>query len=469
MLSPNHRMYGCKAIEVMRIQLQTMNGMGNVYHRPFVMDHENFDDAMIVLTDCIEQAPAITPSVISESAGMFIKPAMTPHKPIDIPNGCGTPRYRFIAFIRIHKHSGPPTILLISGYTDYSDHSYSGMIDPEITFFINSINELYDTSNSTNNAAFTKFNGIESSHVIFSLGDNASVLDSTRETLQRPQDVITFLSDNEEYAEMGFGQNTTKFVGTIPLKTKVRHNSPARFLGDLAASTRASARMNSLYGSTQEIAANVFSDEKIANPGVTRDAFLSAISKVRGTGTVSGYFTLSELEEICPNARDLIVSSKLSAESSVGYDTIDWASEDIVTQFTTVLSLGISTYMHDVGIGYMHFSCIMGENPVIVDARTVVPNYDYSQYLSNWVYCVKNELIKSAMQCLEHGRWFRIEMIVDLYGFTHTKIEIDGMDGIFEYTWPSFCDNRLSPIVNDNHEQVQDLYSSTGLILNQIT
>jgi hypothetical protein len=455
----NHSMYSVNGVEIVRILIQTATEMAPSYTRPYVANVT--DEALQVLMSDINGSSAIVPGTVATAAGMILQPSTAATGEVQIPHGWHTPRYRFVLFARLHKHNAPPVMQVVSGYTEYKGVSHTGRLDPEMCFFVNGTDVYTDTSSGAHSRA------LESSQVLYSLSGQG-VGDPSRECLQRPQDVLMYFSSDLD-PTMDFTGNTTKFLGTVPIKNHTRHNSPARYMADLLSTARAVSSEDALYGAREQISATMHANPLIRNTAVSRDGLIATIAAKNGTNMMRGYFTMNDLMLLDPNAPNVVHPMSMEMSGAGGRDGIDWRSEDPSTVFATVMASGISSYMRDMGVHQMHFVVATGAEPNIVTCNSLMAQYDYSTQLDRWKFIVNTELLTAASQCYPYGTYVRVDMTVDLFGITTIHMWVDGIAGEMIYSWPSFCDSLNSLAISRDHSGVQNLYNQIGICLSQVS
>ena len=97
----------------------------------------------------IDQSPTgkLSEMDIASNVPTAMKLSDMPTKQTQIVNGWSERRYRFILTVSQYRQDNSVFKSYIQGYTDYSDMSFSGMVDPNITMIINSIINTISTVN----------------------------------------------------------------------------------------------------------------------------------------------------------------------------------------------------------------------------------------------------------------------------------------------------------------------------------
>jgi len=376
---------------------------------------------------------------------------------VDIVNGWGTQRLRFL--MEVEQQIGNVTaVSYLQGYTEFSDQSLSGRLDPNMKFYINSIvnaskmidpntNQLTVRPTGTYNVITDLANGQKYQEVTGGLFDGPDL------KLIRPNDIIEDISMGEMYME-----DTTKLVNTlgdvgdgVNLSTK-SNNDPIKYFTNTINSVINAKNLSDVSYDVGDVlnsaSNNTVEASIVSNPFIYQ---LHMVTQINEPTT----FTLGILEMMDPT-----VSSKttiVNGGNTIGIretmldtcDTADLLAPTIENKIATTVAHSISSMMADNMI--MEFSASMtnATGPVIVtptNVKSFITAIDTVSYANRVVTRCSEVLMPEITY--NNAVMVTIDFTADVLGDTTVAVSYNGGPSVV-YRFPVFTDSLFSPVITD--------------------
>lgn len=452
--------YSINNIRVVRLIVQETGTYNQMALRPFQTYLDT--DVMRRLQEDVREGMGIVPELIAGSAGMLMRPSDTPQGIATIPWGWTHQRLRWVLQVEISTHSGQSAMEFISGYTDLADLSLGGLMDPNTRFYINAINTVRAGMAGGLNGAM-----MNSSNILTSQ-QATGINDPNRMLMQRPQDVVEFMSDNLGLPGLSWEANANKILSASPTKSLQRHAAPARYLADIIGSFALARHTENYQGVGEETAATVYS--RLKNEPGQRDSFLAAMMRVNGWPMTQSSFTLGDLVRLDPNTPNVtVVRSVAHQRHTVHFEgqSEHWLGSDMMTQIATSIAQGLPSYMFDSCIQHIQFTITSGMPMLITsEPRSFFGSMNLAGRLENFKVMVQNELMMAAS--LGGLVYYDAQVDCDLFGDTRIKLCIDGLTVPGNFVFPSFCDSLLSPVITNRPENAHRMYREISAVVDEL-
>lgn len=392
-------------------------------------------------------------------ANQFIKPAATPEKRIDIANGWGEKRMRFMMEVEIEMFMGARLKEVILGWTSHMGVNLSGAIDPQMEFFVNSTLHIRETLANTPMGRQTITSVVDNSHLLVDPAWSGVFTPEVDRRL-RPEDVFSTMS-RTHLNGLGNVYDGRSVSSNTAVKSKRTNGSAANYMADILRSYTQASNLADMGAGEQEILmkARGFSQENVASG----DYFLAAVAGIRGMG-VSNVFQFRDLEALDNNVSHNTRVSVLGPTSKVTVhhtgQTEDWATTTLETTAATVLSQSVPALMMEVALT----RCVFRSTNDTINSQMETVFMDVQGFsnndLSQSVAHFRNNLEQTIMADLTYNNQmaYALEMSVDLLGETWIKISLNGGPFI-DYNTPSFCDALIVPVLTINDQAAMTLAS----------
>ena len=470
-----------------------------MYTRPY--EALGNQSAMNSIGNMIDANIPLTTSTLAKHAAMMMVPSGTPEGQIYVPNGWTTERIRFVMELECTTALGTKYIV-VTGYTDYNDPTYSGQVDPAMRLFFNNVVTLRQTTRindfgqpvygraviNTSQllsvhdgvARFNDYDPVPSPKKTLTPSAVLAQIEVTTSTIGRGIDMgSTF--DGRSNVGSGSGitlsRRSNNLAGTYLAET---FNVVKDTVNNFSSITGGPIRPNEsqiysqAYGSAISHEASVL-DDPFFNLLITRTSYGQR-------GSVS----YGELMSVVPGIDAIAVLARPAAvmQTSAPSMYVDdnglqhWHQSDIETQLASVLVSGVPALMADCLLGRVTFDAtnrtLTGLPEVVVkDISTLLgDNVEHNQEIA-LVNAFTHRLADEIVPVLSAGgeRDFMLSMAVDLAGDTYITIGIGGM-AVVSYSAPSYCDNLYVPVVTHDPHRLSmlanDIHAITDRFASQL-
>ena len=449
---------GTSDLRITKLIIFETGTYNKLYRRPYATTVTG--DVVAAMHEAIDASRDFSPATLAKFSNQIIRPSANPEKEIYIPGGFEERRLKFMMEVEYERYGAGKICEIITGYTDHPGITNSGHIDPRMTFFINNIMKVRNTTMRTATGLQSFSNVVESNQV---LADNSytNVRSSIREQRMRPEDVFAtmgrvFISGIE-------GEETTYdarvALTNIPVFSKRSNNSAAVFSSDILSSysqAQLEARADSSQDEMTNRARTLSSTDQIS-----KNPFLYALSQIRETVVNLNTFTFGELKTIDMNVDHVTIARSQAMMQSNNMhrsgQTADWGGSDVITNTATVLATAVPSLMTDLALMVVGFKATNRE----IGGRTVVVptdaqgfgNSDVSENMRIFLNRLQSEILIDVSYNNQID--YDLEMHVDLLGDAIIRLSM-GAENPVDFVIPSFCDALLTPVVSmDNNRIVQ--------------
>ena len=454
--------YGYKSIEIVRVIMQETGTYNTMWRRPFE-SNLNGNIQKTILENC-EKAGRITPGLLTGVAGQFVMPSATPERPVNIVNGWDTRRFKFFMEVRSTSHMGTIITEFITGYTDQMGASVFGSLDPNMTFYINTVNMAKNAVRTTPLGTQNIQSIVDCSHLLYQ-NDYQGVHGLNNSHKMRPEDVFVTMQNVElENASNTYG-GQADFVDTRthltkkPIKATRRFNSSPIFVSSVLDSYVQTKRQ--ALGGQSDLEITDTAAASVASARVNEDPFLTMLRN--RTGIDGSSFTVRDLLNIDPTVESRIVITQLNnalrATLPVAGQTQGWQTADFETQFATALSQAVPGYMLDNCLQSVKFRATNmemggGITVILVDYGSLLQGIDISPYLAAFSFSLEKTVLADLTQ--NNMIPFTLEMTCNLISDSVINLSINGSPFV-PYVVPCFCDNLMSPLVTADKGRLNTL------------
>ena len=446
-------MYTTKRMNVVKLIIQKTGTFNEQYRRPYSTNLTANVEQNIL--NSVNGRQNIKASTVAGAAMDFIAPSATPETNVPIANGWGTPRLRFLLEIQHVDHMGVKNNEYVTGYTEHSDVSMNGLVDPKMTFYCNNISRTRVQEHLTPLGNQTYQSVIDNSHVL--VNDRfTNAFDANRLYTLAPESVASHIGSSSIMADSGdvFYDGSTALTKSQPTKSSRTNNIAPVYVASLLDAYLQSARSEE-YAAHDSILEDV--RNSVSTSSFTEDPFLMWMMnhKMRqGYGASLGnVFTLDDLCALDPNTPNVMMPANMmpSNTHSLG-TTMHWGGSDGFTLTASIVSQSLPAYMSQFCFTKLHFTStnytLTGEIvTTISDVRGFNISLDQSKELSALIYRLNTELLAGISY--NNTMPFKIEVRCDLMGETWIEVSLNSEPPVMFVT-PSYADALMTPIVTTN-------------------
>ncbi len=478
-------------IKVNRLVMVKAGVYNTQYHRPYEMYVDN--SVQDSLHECYRSSTVqsgfntkVTNVDLNNVVPNLVMPSATPGQAVSIPNGWQTPRFRFM--LEVEVESNATLVYFIQGYSDFIDTSHTGLIDPNMLMYINSITTVsrhYNVMGAPTDVV------ISSDNLIYNEGDpidgfngwddntlwNNTNHQSNDAYTTRPVDILSGIEKSYvmNYAAEDLNLDDSAFIDTrakvtgLPISSARSNNSGSTFTSDII---NASITSKNLVGLTSSAEDTLAKAKSIAGETVLSRNPIIRILAMGESQLVVKEFKFGDLVNLddTVNERVNVIDSSYGnvVELNAVEYTDTWDKSNMESVAATVVSSNVSYLMSKYLIGKIDFSItnktLDGSYATFIGAHKSFINNNGIKNIEAFKQAVEIEL----MPVITNNNVLQIELNVkaDLYRDVWVSIAING--GITtEFASPTFCDSLASPIIATNQNSYNGLVSDFETIINQ--
>lgn len=374
----------------------------------------------------------------------------------DIPNGWNTQRLRFL----METETIQGSIVIKSyfqGYSEYYDVSMSGLVDPNMRFYVNSLVSVKywmdPATGYSKPAIYQAYNLLTDT-----ASENAQMgLFNSATTLIRPIDVLDNLTLESRYGgEYGRITTTHNLLSSTAFHTSKRSNSnPMQYLA---------GSIDSIINTASDPDLNIGIDtanitDKARN--FVQEAQIDTCPLLTEVGRLTGeiapkYFTLNLLEAINPglsksNVITLVRDNPLVAPNYLTNLDSDITHEVVQPLDSNVKANAIATSLPSMMLEYyiteitLTISNLSGQPMIgILHANSFIEGIDLIPHLE----VLKRKILDQLYPVISNQNMSALELQVecDLLGDINISINID-QTGHMLYRYPAFADSLYQPVL----------------------
>lgn len=447
----------------------------------------------------ISRGSAITPVLLGSNLGNIVSPSTGAENSLEIPNGWSTPRLRFFLKVRITTGMSNPKVAYFQGYSEYSDLSLNGSIDPNMTFFINSFTVIEESNIMTPNGACVMPKVVESSNILppsmnagspFTPKNIPSYNQITGESniynavnplvnYIRPNDIfssiqVSHLSDTLGGATYDVRSNPNSFVKSWRSNSNTG-SYMSRIINNYVANTR-DIRARVDIGAYDDMSTVL--EQSINSPeedSLTDNAFFRMLSKANGASFKAvTHFSLNTLMQMDPDLphklRYVKPAGQLMSSLPRAGETEYWTGQTREVMAATMIVNSLSSILFDNMISKVSLVStnltVDGSILTTFSEALSLTGLDVSQYLPIITYRLEKEILSTIS--FNNQDFFKVILDMDLFGFT--KISISLSNGpLVPFTTPTFADSLFSPVITSQPALKNNLVKDIEYALDAVT
>lgn len=457
-------------------------GLQDIHRRSYKTTITN--DALNALDQATNGGKKLSQHAIAQVATNIIAPSAETEGTANIINGWQTPRFRFVMEVLESGVGGVKNLAYYIGHTDYMEGATKPLagnrlgIDPQLTFFINTIHRLKQQQLAVNGVPQMRPVTDRFSQVLYGKNTIANLHNGGMDEFKiRPIDVFRKQDVLHALSSAGYMDGDIQPINTsgsmlmgAELSTR-RNNNPGTYIFDTLNAYNQALNVRDSYGGDNNTMINeAITMSMDSGNEAYQDPFFQHMRDIEQSITYRGQFTWANLMRIAPHIDDVtqvftptdIMRHRQSqtADNMFGntwnqYNTSSWQSADIETVAASLLANSIPTIMLDNMVASLRFTMTnltqTGEISFTIDNAHSMSEYiDATQSVSRVIERIKMELIPMVSQ--QNTMGFRLMVDSSVFGDTAIHIAITSPD-FRTYVMPTFADNVASPVLTKSMER----------------
>lgn len=462
-------------LHVVAMRIQETGTYNNQYLRPYTTDLDQRTMSKVVdmagqAKETGQQITAIGMAALNDGKPI-VTPSAAPEAMISIANGWTERRFRFLLIVDQAFHVGGVHRFYITGYSTHADAGYSGALDRDMQFFINSVVRTRIVEAVTPmHGVVTQEAIVNNRHVIANNNWEGSMA-ANQLYMMRPEDIYTTIGLSSMTRDTHDVWQDTRIMAQRTATTSDLSNGlPHHYASKILNTYIAASNVQPSYGNGDS---NVISDAQKLCINDNDNPFIVAISRIREFGYISNSFTINEMCRIDPNAYSKIQYAPLEQSDysiihSAG-QTSDWHGQDGLTMAAIKICQAIPGLMGGLMLQNINFTSTNSTMDSMFQTRV---SYADSMNKENmpmrcnaFVTRFEQEVLRDVT--VNNNIAYYLDVRADVFGETWVKLSFNG-SALIEYVVPSFCDNLLAPIVTSNNQNALQISSDFGVLLNDI-
>ena len=408
----------------------------------------------------------ITYHQIAQVAPDIIRPSAEASSAINIVNGWGEERYRFVLHTVEKELGGSTEECYYIGYTDRARDSVSmgGHIDPTLQFHVTS-SQRFTTRRVMSNIGGPHHSLANDTATQFLYGSGSiSSLGNSYESYHclRPYEVFRNQTMANHWRNMGImDSNTIDTTGSLSVhgaKSQRRNNVSGSYLYDFLKAFKSGVDVSRERGEGYDI--GTISEEASGvsmENDIYSDQFLSQITLYAQNAIIRGQFSFTDLNKLCPYIDQVTTVVKHSPfELSEGWssaNTCHWHGSDNATIAATMIVNALPTIMLETLVSMTRFTITnMTADGSIAYAHEKLKMMNDSLDIGLAERMMQRLILEVINHISQQGLIpFNILIESSIYGDTLVNISLNGQPHV-PYVMPSFADNMASPVIMENNQ-----------------
>lgn len=419
----------------------------------------------------------LTAEALAGTVGSILRPTANHLGAIDIPNGWGERRYRFMMHIQDVDMMGNPREQYLTGHTDYCGGSFhTGAVDPKLRMFVTGSIQMQSLNIMTDYGRQTRTSIGSAAHVFNrQFYPGSEQVNQVAINLQRPMDVFTTLQ-TQDFRRMQGGSDFLDPRNTFAhenVKLSNRSNNIApNYLSKILKAGAASHVNASMMDDSAELWGRA--EGLVREEVYSTDEALFELHRRTSFGEGSS-FTYSELQALCPDLHHVTkLIPLLTMTQAQSYNDVPvlppyqagqydgWNGQDQNTLWATILSntippLMLECMMHSVGF-IIHNHTTDGQLDLkwgqIQPFASNLDPHQATALVDNFGYRLQMEAMRDLLAGSKIPFWIRAHF--DVLGESQLEIAIAGGHPV-PFATPTFADALFSPVLTRGAENVQKL------------
>ena len=454
-------------VEIVALHLQETGTYNDHYVRSYKaqMSHDDLNG----IVSAVAQSNMNTRGTLFGSLAsnvLDLNAKVRPQDMIQVPNGWGTKRFRFLLQVRETSLKFPDSVYFtyVQGFSESADISMqTSQINPEMRFFINNFVRIQEYTASTPNGP-RKMQRVEKSGQVVNgvlVADPGGVAPTH---YMRPADVLGKIqTDNDSELRSGdiFDTRNTNIAGSNSVLNNFGNNTATQYLSRLVTPMVDSIKSVGFGPGHGNFVDTATANSLGAEPSYNDSPFLTLLVR-RFNMVGAATFSMNELAQIDPTVGQRTRLRPVAQNWQQGLATRGgsefWNTSTPETLLATKLVNAIPGFMWASYIGSISFgmSNALSTGQVELKIQNLVPVTNFAPpeyvaaFLTNMQEMVARDISYNGQQV------FEVFVNASILGDVHLSVSVNGSSPV-NYTAPAFGSGVLNPIYTHDQNNFNNL------------
>lgn len=449
-------------VYVEELQLIESGSYGDQFLRPYVTEVKG--SIIEKIEERFQKSRRFNPATLAGIANQFIVPDYQTRGLIDIPNGWGTRRGRFVLTLEINLGTGDRLRQVVMGFTNSVGFTLSGNVDPNMDFYINNMFMLQERTITGRDGRPERIWVPTQTNDLLSDRDNGGLRGRGDKLFtMRPEDVYSALDSSQTTQLVDDLTDLRTTLSKNAIKSSTSNRLGTRFMAKVLHGRQRSVENNDDFGhSIMDV--NARAQGYVSDAYASDDIFLGLLSNIRGTTMTVDNFTMRDLLQIDPEADRRCDPKLLDREAKA---LTNFREDDVNTlsggeewdRIAALIGIAVPAVMVEHGIHNTSFKVhnrgIGGAWEFIPQrAGSLVRGMDVSYQMEQF----EDRIIDELMMPITGGNQFDVGVDLHCRAFGEIDFSLywDG-ENHGRFIFPCFTNSIQSPIVTDDRRDVQKM------------
>lgn len=435
----------------------------------------------------------VTPELVASSSSSFIGASAKTEAGIEIAQGWGSRRMRFLLVVNAKRPGvGDQTYLLI-GYTNYMGVTLQGNVDPNMEFTINAV---FETRVAQRVTAFGTENYTvmsNASQVLTNPTFNGDINSNVQHRM-RPEDVLAAINISH-IPELASGRveviDTRSRTSSTPVKSSYGNANPTNYLASVLSGLTTGLHQEqhlNRHGQAYDLGMQSVSESK-----AIRDPFMRAMSSQNRTA-LTNTFTWDNLCQLDPNVTRDEVTAVINHDKATLMSAVNRPGENLheagrgasaswnATNRNTEVAVKIansfphlmvdllisSVSIHSTNRHSMPNPLFQNKAPdvtVVPAIFGVVPGVDMTPQIDLLIHQWRLNILNDAT--FGNTISYDISVTADLTGEIWISLNLEGHEPA-DFVAPAFANSLTSPVATRNLSNLTGVANSFARLQNEV-
>jgi len=455
-----------ESITLTKLYMEELAPEQNMFYRPWTINTTGNDlNKLVNVVGMVKESGAgiVQGSAIAGTVSNMLTPSIAKGV-APIPEGWGTTRIRFKLEVDINYAAGFTIVNRIQGFTTFHDPSFSGKLDPNMVFVINSINSYRRDVHR----GFATESLRSADQVVLQYSDTLNA----DKFMMRPQDVFTAMTVNEltydPDLQSGNHVNITSAATNAPKFSAISNQSPGSYIAKLLNSYQQAKDQAAMGFDAVNLNANASIIAKETMP--VQNEFIKRLSEMLNSFGSTGEFTYNDLITLDPtlDGRTTMVTLDKGMRPVTSYESVSMQDLSTTISFQgTCIMASILTSSGLTGLDFSVSNMTTDGSMAINIIRSVADSAgsDLAQLTARAARLIEYELMPTVTR--DGLISLQLDVSANKYMSTTVKVMLEG-ERPKEYSLPTYANATFLPELTPDQKDLSMLGYSLDNVLSAV-